>query len=125
MPRVSRQSAGTVVDRGAFEDRSEAVGGYTVDFVTIRQDSDLAPLLKGLPGDACPCPHWGYLFSGRITVRYGDRQEVVEPGDAYYMAPGHVPAADAGSEFVQWSPSAELAVVQEAMERNAQALQGG
>jgi quercetin dioxygenase-like cupin family protein len=46
-----------------------------------------------LPGDSCPCPHWGDVKAGRLTVRYGEREEVIEPGDAFYMAPGHVPAA--------------------------------
>ena len=34
--------------------------------VSIRLDSDLGPLLAGLPGGRCPCPHWGYLSRGRI-----------------------------------------------------------
>lgn len=125
MPKVSRQSARNVVDQPAFEDRSEDLDGYTVNFVSIREDADLAPLLKGLPGDACQCPHWGYLFSGQLTVRYADREEVVEPGEAFYLSPGHVPAAMAGSEFVQISPSDDLAVSLQAMAKNAQALQGG
>ena len=42
------------------EDRTDHFDGYTVNFTSIREDSDLAPLLKGLPGDSCQCPHWGY-----------------------------------------------------------------
>ena len=76
-------------------------------------------MFKGLPGEACPCPHWGYLFSGRITVGYADHDEVYEAGDAFYMSPGHVPAAEAGSEFVQFSPREALAEVREVMMRNA------
>jgi hypothetical protein len=123
MPKVSRESASKVEDYGPAEDRSEDISGYTVDFVSIRQDSDLAPLLKGLPGDSCPCPHWGYVFSGTITVRYADHEETCQAGDAYYMAPGHVPAAMAGTEFFQFSPAAELAAVQAAMQQNALRLQ--
>ena len=91
MPKASRQSASKVVDYGPAEDRTEEFGGYTMNFVSIRQPMDLAPLLKGLPGDSCQCPHWGYLFKGRLTVRYADHEEAIEAGDAFYMPPGHVP----------------------------------
>lgn len=36
------------------------VDGYTVQFLKFGQDIDGTPLLKGLPGDHCSCPHWGY-----------------------------------------------------------------
>ena len=124
MPKASRQSASKVVDYGPAEDRTEELGGYTMNFVSIRQPMDLAPLLKGLPGDSCQCPHWGYLFKGRLTVRYADHEEVIEAGDAFYMPPGHVPAGAAGTEFVQFSPSDELRVSEAAMARNMQQMQG-
>jgi hypothetical protein len=50
-------SAPEVVDYGPAEDRTDQFDGYTVNFTSIREDSDLAPLLKGLPGDSCQCPH--------------------------------------------------------------------
>src|SRR5207245_7421707 len=40
----------------------------TIDFAKF-PPHDLAPLLKGLPDDRCQCPHWGFLFKGRIVVR--------------------------------------------------------
>ena len=49
MPKVSRESAANVADMGLAEDRGEELDGYAVTFVTIRQDADLAPMLKGLP----------------------------------------------------------------------------
>jgi hypothetical protein len=124
MPKASKQSASKVVDYGPAEDRTEEFGGYTMNFVSVRQQTDLAPLLKGLPGDSCQCPHWGYMFKGRMTIRYADREEVIEAGDAFYLPPGHVPAGDAGSEFVQFSPTDELQVSEAAMAANMQQLQG-
>jgi hypothetical protein len=124
MGKTSKDTASKVVDHGPAEDRTEELDGYTVNFVTIRQDSDLTPLLKGLPGDSCQCPHWGYLFAGSLTVRYADHEEHLAAGDAFYMPPGHVPAAAAGTEFVQFSPTEELAVSLAAMEKNMKALQG-
>ena len=55
------------------------------------QSHSLAPLLKGLPGDSCQCPHWGYLLAGKITVSYADHDEVYQAGDAFYMTPGTCP----------------------------------
>ena len=71
----------------------------------------------GLPGGNCRCPHWGYVIKGRLTVHYDDRDEIVEAGDAFYMPPGHVPAADEGTEFVQFSPAGELAATTEAIKK--------
>jgi hypothetical protein len=123
MPKVSRESAPQVRDFGLAEDRSSELDGYSVSFVSIRQTHDLAALLEGLPGDACQCPHWGYVFKGRITWRYADHEEVVEAGDAFYAPPGHVPEAEAGSEFVQFSPSEELHTTEIAMMENMKKMQ--
>ena len=122
MPKVSRESAANVADMGLAEDRGEELDGYAVTFVTIRQDADLAPMLKGLPDDRCQCPHWGYVFSGTLTWRYADHEEVCEAGDAYYAPPGHTPSATAGSEFLQISPAAELRAVEAAVTKNMQAM---
>jgi mannose-6-phosphate isomerase-like protein (cupin superfamily) len=122
MPKVSRESA-QLDDRGMVEDRHEEIDGYTVNFVTFRQDVDATPLLKGLPGDKCSCPHWGYVFKGRLTYRFADREEVFEAGDAFYLPPGHVPVAEAGSELVQFSPTAELRAIEAVMLENVQAMQ--
>ena len=124
MPKVSRDSAANRTDHGAVEDRSEQLNGYTVNFVSFRQDVDATPLLKGLPDDQCQCPHWGFVIKGRLTYRFGDREEVYEAGDAFYNPPGHVPIShEPGSEIVQFSPAEELRATEAAMARNMQALQ--
>jgi hypothetical protein len=125
MPTASKETATKTNDFGLGVDRTEEFGDYTMNFVTIRQDIDLRPMLKGLPNDSCQCPHWGYLFSGRLTVHYADHDEAIEPGDSYYLPPGHVPAASAGSEFVQFSPTDALRVSEDQMARNMAATQAG
>jgi ribosomal protein L16 Arg81 hydroxylase len=55
-----------------------------------------------------------------MTVRYADREEVFEAGDAYYMPPGHTPAAEAGTEFIQFSPTDLLAETEAAIARGMQ-----
>jgi hypothetical protein len=124
MPKMSSETATKVADFGVAEDRSSDLDGYAVSFVTIRQDHDLAPMLKSLPGGNCSCPHWGYMFKGRMIVRYADHEEVFEPGDAFYMAPGHAPEAQAGTEFVQFSPADQLAATEAAIVAGMKAAQG-
>ena len=123
MPKVSKDSAAQVEDHGVVEDRHEDVDGYTVNFVSFRQDIDGTLMLKGLPDDRCPCPHWGYVIRGKLTYRFADREEVFEAGDAFYLPPGHIPLAEAGSELVQFSPSEDLHAVDAAMIKNMQAMQ--
>ena len=123
MPKVSKDSATHVDQHGPVEDRHEDIDGYTVNFVSIREEMDLAPMLKGLPDDRCQCPHWGYVFKGTLTWSFGDHVEVYEAGDAFYVPPGHTPKADAGSEFVQFSPADELRATEEAIAKNMQAMQ--
>lgn len=124
MPKVSRQSAAHVDDHGIVEDRYEDVEGYRIQFVEFRQEADGTPLLKGLPGDHCNCPHWGYVLKGQMTYRFDDHDEVFVAGDAFYLQPGHIPIAQAGTEILQFSPSLELEAVSSAMVANMRAMQG-
>ena len=125
MPKVSKDSAAHAEVHGPVEVHHEDVHGYSIDFVSFGQDVDATPLMKGLPGDRCPCPHWGYVLKGRLTFRFADHDEVVEAGDAFYLPPGHIPTAEAGSEYVQFSPSEELRAVADAMNANMQAMMQG
>ncbi|MCW2997757.1 MAG: hypothetical protein JWN65_1306 [Solirubrobacterales bacterium] len=124
MPKASKDSVSNVEDHGPVEDRHEDVDGYTINFVTFRQDIDGTPMLKGLPDDRCPCPHWGYVLKGRLTYRFADHEEVFVAGDAFYLPPGHVPLADAGSELVQFSPSDQLREVEAVITANMRKTQG-
>ena len=94
-----------------------------VGFETYNEEFDLAPLLKGLPDDRCQCPHYGYVLKGRMTVRYADREEVINAGDAYYMVPGHAPVMEASTEIVEFSPKDEFRKTMEVAERNLAAMQ--
>lgn len=76
---------------------------------------DLAPILASLPAGHCTCPHWGYVLKGKITIRYSDHEETVTAGEAFYMPPGHAPAAEVGTELIQFSPADQLAEVEQAI----------
>ena len=126
MAKASSATAEKSADYGVAIDRSSQLDGYTVNFVTITKTHDLGPMLASLPGGNCSCPHWGYVLNGRVVVRYADREETYQAGDAFYMTPGHVPAAESGTEFVQFSPKEQLAETMAAMMANAQrAMTGG
>jgi hypothetical protein len=115
MAKVSSKTAKGVKDYGVALDRFSTVDGYTINFVSIRETMDLAPMLASLPGGNCSCPHWGYLVKGRMIVRYRDHEETFEAGDAFYMPPGHAPEAEAGTEFIQFSPAEQLAATEAAI----------
>ena len=121
---------GSKVDLPATIESDEAVirgsewADIHVGFETYSEDFDLTPLLKGLPDDRCQCPHFGYLLKGRMRVRYADREEVVEAGDAYYMEPGHAPVMEAGTEIVEFSPKDGYRKTMEVAELNFLAMQG-
>ena len=50
-----------------------------------------------------------------MVVHYEDHDDVVEAGDAYFMAPGHVPEVAAGTELLMFSPTEELATTEAAI----------
>ena len=107
MPSAAKNDVPVAVDVGGYEGRSAEWGDFTVTFETA-EPGEPRELFKGLPDDKCQCPHWGYLLKGKITIDYGDREETITAGQAYYLPPGHVPRIDEPTESVEFSPTAEL-----------------
>ena len=64
-------------------------------------------MFKDLAEGLCPCPHWGFLFKGKMTVRYKDHDETITAGEAYYLKPGHNSIISAGTESMEVSPKRE------------------
>lgn len=82
------------------------------EYFTLAAGTDIAPLLQGLKGDLCQCPHWGYLLQGRVTVTYaGGDSEAVSGGDLFYWPPGHTVKVDEDAELILFSPRHEHAHV--------------
>ena len=124
MPVTSKESA-EAQDFGVAIDRTAHLDDITVNIVTIRETHSLKDALAALPGGQCACPHWGYMLTGHMTCDYGDHTESYGPGDAFYMTPGHVPTADAGAEFVIFSPKDQLEATDAAIRAAMQAQQPG
>ena len=123
MPKASKETASRRQDYGPVFEAAEDFESYTLNFVEFHEDMPGEAMVKGAPNDQCQCPHWGYVFKGRMWWRYGDREEVCEAGDAFYAPAGHTSGADAGSEFLVISPEEQMAQLQAHMAKRAQALQ--
>jgi hypothetical protein len=97
-----------------IETRSSEGGGVLARYVDLPAGVDFTPLLKGLPGDLCDCPHWGYVVAGSIRLRYADgTEELNSAGDVYYWPGGHTGWTDDGVKFLEFSPTAEIQPVLE------------
>lgn len=87
-------------------------GKMTCAHMNMAKGVDFAPLLAGLPHDHCQCPHWGYVFKGKIRVNYQDgKEEWVEAGQLYYWPPGHTVYFEEDSEYIEFSPQHEMEAV--------------
>ncbi len=93
-------------------------GEMNVAFERLPAGLDTSPLFKGLPDDRCQCPHWGYVLKGSMRVRYADHEEIIRAGDAYYLAPGHIPLFEEEAEVIEFSPKGEHQKTMEVIERN-------
>ena len=126
MPKVSRNTASHSVQLEGLDVRLDHLeGGYSVCFESHTADAELGALFRGLPGNRCPVPHWGYVVKGKVGFVFPDRKETFEAGDAYYVPPGHVPVHYAGAEIIEFSPTdvleATMKVVMSNLQRTASA----
>ena len=87
--------------------------------VSLPSGTDMTPLLRGLPDDLCPCPHWGYVLKGRLKVTYADGEELLKAGDLFYLPPGHTGLVEEDVEFIEFSPPDEHDAVLDVVKRNA------
>ncbi|MFN2389451.1 MAG: hypothetical protein ABR575_07610 [Actinomycetota bacterium] len=108
MGQIGKDGASIVIEGDGVELRTAEIGDMTAAFVTVPKGTDFGPALKGLPGDACPCPHWGYMVKGRLKIGTPDGEEILEAGNVFYLAPGHAPEALEDSEWIDFSPTEEL-----------------
>ncbi len=105
--RSSKAELPVTYERDGVTFREMVCGAMHVEIDTFEREFDFAPLLKGLPDDMDPAPHWGYVFKGTFRFQYKDREEVYNAGDVFYAEPWHTAKVDAGTEFVMFSPEEE------------------
>jgi hypothetical protein len=96
-------------------------GGYgrmAGEYFSLGAGADIAPLLKGLEGELCQAPHWGYLLQGEVVVTYADAsKETIRGGDLFYWPPGHSVSVAQDAEVVLFSPQDEHTPVIDHMKR--------
>jgi hypothetical protein len=88
-----------------------SVSGYdkiSGEYFTLAAGVDTTPLFVGLDGNACQCPHWGFVLRGQITTTDAKGvQETVKQNDLFYWPPGHNVKVDADAEIIMFSPQRE------------------
>src|ERR671923_2419661 len=105
MQAVDREMMNVRIQGDGVDFRTLEQGGQTIAWVQLPQGADLGPALKGLEGDACQCPHWGYMIKGRLKMHTSSGDRVYEAGEAFYWAPGHAPEALEDTEYIDVSPT--------------------
>ncbi|HUI01489.1 MAG TPA: hypothetical protein VLX56_07655 [Nitrososphaerales archaeon] len=120
--RGSKKDLPKTVDVEELTIRETDWGEIHVSLITCHKQLDISPVLKGLPGDLCQCPHWGMILKGKKVVKYRDHEEVLNGGDAYYMMPGHTTITEAGTEWLEFSPARELKKTDKVVQRNLRAM---
>lgn len=121
--RANKEEIPVAFEGDGVVSRQTQWGEMNVAMETAPAGMDSRPLFKGLPGDSCQCPHWGYVIRGRGRVIYPDREEILNAGDAYYLEPGHNLVVEEDGEIVEFSPKGEYQKTMEAVAKNMQAAQ--
>lgn len=79
-------------------------GGMLIALERWNAGLDTGEMFADLPDGACQEPHWGYILSGSVTMRYTDgTSETMRAGDAYYIRPGHNGHVDEDVELVEFT----------------------
>lgn len=83
-------------------------GKISGEYFSLAAGTDISPLLKGLDGDLCQSPHWGYVIEGKLSVTFSDGHlETAEASEIFYWPPGHTVKADDDTDMVLFSPQHE------------------
>jgi hypothetical protein len=79
-------------------------GGMVIALESWKAGLDTKEMFAELPGGACSEPHWGYIVSGQVTMRYNDgTTETLKAGDAYHIRPGHNAHVDEDVQIVEFT----------------------
>jgi len=81
-----------------------------------------AATYEALPGGICMCPHYGYVFKGRLRCTYPGSawpDEVAETGDVYFFRAGHHLIYEEETEALELNPADALEVLMDHVEAYA------
>jgi hypothetical protein len=109
---VKMEIPGAVIRQQTDFGDATGLGKISGEYFTLGAGVDTTPLFQGLDGNACQCPHWGYVLGGTITTTGSDgKEETVNAGDLFYWPPGHNVRVDADAEIIMFSPQNEHTLV--------------
>jgi hypothetical protein len=94
-------------------------GDLEVGHTIVTEPHDCTELYATLPGGVCMCPHYGYMFRGRLRCVYPGSDwpdEVATTGDVYFFRAGHVLMYEEPSEVLELNPAAALNVLMDHIE---------
>lgn len=102
-------------------------GDLEIGYTTVDEPSDYTDLYKlaGLPGAVCPCPHYGFIFSGTIRCRFPDTDrpdEVATAGEVYFFPAGHVLIYEEATEALELNPAFALQQLMNSLEATVQRM---
>lgn len=105
---VKMEIPGAVIrQRMDFGDAS-GYGRISAEYFSLSAGVDTTALFEGLDGNACQCPHWGFVLRGRITTTDANgTKETVKENDLFYWPPGHNVRVDADADIIMFSPQRE------------------
>jgi hypothetical protein len=105
----TRGNTEVAVDLDGLGRQHRAVdGGMVIALEQWHTGLDTGEMFADLPDGACQEPHWGYILSGSVTMRYTDgTSETLSAGDAYYIRPGHNAHVDEEVDLVEFTRADE------------------
>jgi hypothetical protein len=94
----------------------KGLGPMAGEWFTLGAGTDIQPLLRGLEGDACQAPHWGFMLSGEVVVTYADgTAETCTENDLFHWPPGHSVRVVRDAQVILFSPQHQHARVMDHM----------
>ncbi|GGC56119.1 hypothetical protein IEU95_08345 [Hoyosella rhizosphaerae] len=97
------------VAQGYLETRYLELGDMAIRYASIPAGTDFGPVLKGLPHDRCPSPHWGIVMEGSLRLEHADGTfETASAGEVYHWPAGHTATSLNGAVFIEVGPVAPM-----------------
>jgi len=97
------------VAQGGLETRYVELGDMAIRHARVPAGTDFTPVLKGLPDDRCPSPHWGVVLEGSLRLEHADgSSETASAGEVYYWPAGHTATSTEGAVFIGIGPVAPM-----------------
>jgi hypothetical protein len=105
---VKLQIPGAVLRQQMDFGDATGFGKISAEYFSLAAGVDTTELFVGLDGNACQCPHWGYVIKGVITTTdAAGKQETVRANDLFFWPMGHNVRVAEDAEFIMFSPQRE------------------